>query len=120
MNPLQQKLNQLSLTTMSQNLDQILSNAAAKNLSLAAALESLADRELEARNGRSIERRFRFSRLAARCSIDSFQFNYHKSRTQLKNRILHLLDLEFLQKGTNIVIIGNPGVGKTFLAKILG
>ena len=66
MNPLQQKLNQLSLTTMSQNLDQILSNAAAKNLSLAAALESLADRELEARNGRSIERRFRFSRLALR------------------------------------------------------
>src|SRR5207247_3916587 len=31
-----------------------------------------------------------------------------------------LMDLEFLQKGTNIVIIGNPGVGKTFLAKILG
>lgn len=50
---------------MSQNLDQILSEAATKNLSLAAALESLTDRELEARNGRSIERRFRFSRPAA-------------------------------------------------------
>jgi DNA replication protein DnaC len=105
---------------MSQNLDQILSEAATKNLSLTAALESLADRELEARNGRSIERRFRFSRLGTRSSIDSFQFNYHKSRTQMKNRILRLMDLEFLQKGTNIVIIGNPGVGKTFLAKILG
>src|ERR1051326_2003710 len=119
-NPLQQKLNQLSLTTMSQNLDQILSEAATKNLSLAAALESLADRELESRNGRSIERRFRFFRLGERCSVDSFQFNYHKSRSQMKNRILRLMDLEFLQKGTNIVIIGNPGVGKTFLAKILG
>jgi DNA replication protein DnaC len=118
--PLEQKLNQLNLTTISQNLNQILNDAAAQNLSLAAALESLADRELEARNGRSIERRFRSSRLGARCSIDSFQFNYHKSRTQMKNRILRLLDLEFLQKGTNIVIIGNPGVGKTFLAKILG
>jgi DNA replication protein DnaC len=105
---------------MSQNLEQILSEAATKNLSLTAALESLADRELEARNGRSIERRFRFSRLGMRSSIDSFQFNYHKSRTQMKNRILRLMDLEFLQKGTNIVIIGNPGVGKTFLAKILG
>jgi DNA replication protein DnaC len=119
-NPLQQKLNQLTLTTMSQNLDQILSEAATKNLSLAAALESLADRELEARNGRSVERRFRFSRLATRCSIDGFQFNYHKSRSQMKTRILRLMDLEFLEKGTNIVIIGNPGVGKTFLAKILG
>jgi len=97
---------------MSQSLDQILSEAATKNLSLAAALES--------RNGRSIERRFRFSRLGERCSVDSFQFNYHKSRSQMKNRILRLMDLEFLQKGTNIVIIGNPGVGKSFLAKILG
>ena len=105
---------------MSQNLDQILSDAASRNLSLTDALESLADRELEARNGRSIERRFRFSRLGGRSSIDSFQFNYHKSRSQMKNRILRLMDLEFLQKGTNIVIIGNPGVGKTFLAKILG
>jgi len=82
-------------------------------------LESLADRELDARNGRSIERRFRFSRLGGQCSIDSFQFNDHKSRSQMKNRILRLMDLEFLQKGTNIVIIGNPGVGKTFLAQQL-
>ena len=105
---------------MSQNLDQILTDAAAKNLSLSAALEALADRELEVRNSRAIERRLRFSRLGAGHSIDSFQFNHHKSRTQMKNRVLRLMDLEFLQKGANIVIIGNPGVGKTFLAKIIG
>ena len=109
MSPLHQKLNQLSLTTMSQKLDQILTDAAAKNLSLAAALEALTDRELEARNGRAVERRFRFSRLGSRSSIDSFQFSHHKSRTQLKSRILRLMDLEFLQQGTNIVIIGNTG-----------
>ena len=105
---------------MSQNLDQILTDAAAKNLSLSAALEALADRELEVRNSRAIERRLRFSRLGAGHSIDSFQFNHHKSRTQMKSRVLRLMDLEFLQKGANIVIIGNPGVGKTFLAKIIG
>jgi DNA replication protein DnaC len=105
---------------MSQNLDQILADAAAHNLSLAASLESLADRELEVRNSRAIERRLRFSRLGGRYSIDGFQFNHHKSRLQLKNRILHLMDLEFLRKGTSIVIIGNPGVGKTFLAKVIG
>ena len=37
-----------------------------------------------------------------------------------KNRILRLLDLDFLHKGTSVVLIGNPGVGKTFLAKIIG
>lgn len=39
---------------------------------------------------------------------------------QAKNRILRLLDLTFLQQGTNLVLIGNPGVGQTFLAKIFG
>src|SRR5262245_35841774 len=71
---------------MSRNLDQILSEAAAQNLSLSAALESLIDRELEARNARSIERRFRLAHLGVRYSIDSFQFNHHKSRLQMKNR----------------------------------
>ena len=76
--------------------------------------------ELEARRSRAIERRFRSARIGARCSIDGFHFNHHKSRLQIKNRILRLLDLDFLHNGTNIVIIGNPGVGKTFLAKIIG
>src|SRR6266496_2115782 len=118
-NSLQQKLNQLTLTTMSRNLDQFLNEAAAQSLSLSAALESLVDRELEARNARSIERRFRLAHLGVRYSIDNFQFNHHKSRLQMKNRILRLMDLEFVRNGTSIVIIGNPGVGKTFLAKIL-
>ena len=29
------------------------------------------------------------------------------------------MDLGFLEKGTAVVLIGNPGVGKTFLAKII-
>ena len=48
-NSLHQKLTRLALTTMSRNLDQILTEASAKNLSLAAALESLADLELDGR-----------------------------------------------------------------------
>jgi len=105
---------------MSQHLDQTLADAASKNLSAAQSLEILLDRELEARQVRSIDRRFRLSRLQAKHSIDSFHFGHHKSRQQGKSRILRLLDLGFLEKGTAVVIIGNPGVGKTFLAKIIG
>jgi DNA replication protein DnaC len=72
--------------------------------------------ELEERQRRAIERRFKCSRLQAQPSIDAFHFHHHKSRVQAKNRILRLLDLAFLRQGTNIVLIGNPGVGKTFLA----
>ena len=79
-----------------------------QNLSFAAALERLADWELEARHGHAIERRFKLSRLPAQPTLDQFQFTHHKSRQQVKNRLLHLLDLDFLQQGTNVVIIGNP------------
>lgn len=105
---------------MCRQLDQMIADAGARNLGFAQALESLADMELESRNRRSIERRFRLSRLHAQHSIDSFHFKHHKSRMELKNRILRLLDLEFVHKGTSAIFIGNPGVGKTFLAKIIG
>src|SRR6516225_3696678 len=120
MTTLHVKLNQLSLTTMSKQLDQMIADAATKNLGFAQALETLADLELDSRNGRAIERRFRMSRLHAQHSIDSFHFKHHKSRMESKNRIVRLLDLEFLHKGTSVVLIGNPGVGKTFLAKVIG
>ncbi|HUJ93597.1 MAG TPA: IS21-like element helper ATPase IstB [Candidatus Bathyarchaeia archaeon] len=119
MTPLQQKLNLLNLSTMSRQLETTLTEAAAKNLSAAATLEWLTDMEIEARSQRAIERRFRCSRLQAQPSIDAFHFQHHKSRMQAKPRVLRLLDLSFLTKGTNIVLIGNPGVGKTFLAKVI-
>jgi DNA replication protein DnaC len=104
---------------MSRQLETTLNEAAAKNLSAAATLEWLADLELEGRKQRAIDRRFKCSRLQAQPSIDAFHFVHHKSRQQAKPRILRLLDLSFLDKGTNLVLIGNPGVGKTFLAKLI-
>jgi DNA replication protein DnaC len=104
---------------MSHQIETTIAESAARNLSVPATIELLADMELEARRGRAIERRFKCSRLLAQPSIDAFHFHHHKSRVQAKNRILRLLDLTFLPLGTNVVLIGNPGVGKTFLARVL-
>jgi DNA replication protein DnaC len=65
-------------------------------------------RPLEARHGRAIARRLKSSRLQSQATIDGFHFHHHKSRMQAKNRILRLLDLTFLQQGTNLALIGNP------------
>ena len=119
MTPLEQKLQQLNLKAMSRQIETTIAEAAAHNLSISATVERLADMELEARRGRAIERRFKCSRLQSQPGIDAFHFHHHKSRVQAKNRILRLLDLTFLPLGTNVVLIGNPGVGKTFLARIL-
>src|ERR1700691_2670362 len=120
MTPLEQKLQQLNLKAMSRQIEATIADAAARNLSVVATIELLADMELESRNGRAIARRFKYSRLQSQASIDAFHFHHHKSRVQAKNRILRLLDLAFLRQGTNLVLIGNPGVGKTFLARVVG
>src|SRR5512144_186455 len=98
MTKLVDKLDQLQLTTICQELDRVLTDAASRNLSHTETIEWLADIELEGRKKRSIERRFRLSKLQAKVGIESFDFNHHKSRTQIKNRILHLLDLDFLKQ----------------------
>jgi DNA replication protein DnaC len=115
-----EKLDQLKLTTMSQQLETVIQEAEKRSLSLSETLLRLAEMELEARQIRSVERRFRQSRLQDRFSLDAFDFNHHTSRKKIRSRLLRLLDLDFIEEGTNLVIIGNPGVGKTFLAKIIG
>ena len=92
---------------MSRQIETTIADAAARNLSVSATIELLADVELESRNGHAIERRFKLSRLQTQASIDAFHFHHHKSRVQAKNRILRLLDLAFLKQGTNLVLIGN-------------
>ena len=120
MSDLASKLVQLKLSLMSRQLETVLADAAAKNLSVAATLEWLADLELEGRHQHAIQRRFRLSRLQSQHTIEEFHFQHHKSRLQIKSKVLRLLDLGFITQGTNVILIGNPGTGKTFLAKILG
>jgi len=119
MTDLSDKLTALNLDFMAKELEPVISDAASKNLSHSDMLERLADLEIDGRQERSIARRFRLSKLRCQYDIADFDFEHDKSRRQLKAKILRLLDLDFIRQGTNLVIIGNPGVGKTYLAQTI-
>jgi len=51
--------------------------------------------------------------------MDQFDFHFHISRQKQKTRILNLMDLSFVNQKKDIIIIGNPAWGKSFLAKCI-
>jgi DNA replication protein DnaC len=116
---LREKLARLQLRAMMQNLELVVREAGEKNLGLLASLNRLADLELERRWQNAIKLRWEQAKLHDRCTIDQFDFNHHNSRKEQKVRILNLMSLEFIREHMDVILIGNPGTGKTFLAKCI-
>ena len=116
---LKDKLTDLRLKGMLQHLDTTLEPATQKNLNVVATLNLLADLELEQRWHNAIHLRWRQSALTEKLTIDQFDFDHHKARKEQKTRILTLCNLDFVSAHGDVILIGNPGTGKTFLAKCL-
>ncbi len=96
-----------------------ISSARQHNWSILQAFEHILNAELDARKQSRSERRFKASKLGQRTTIDGFDFHFHKSRKDQKALILSLMDLDFISQRSDIIIIGNSGVGKTHLARII-
>jgi len=114
------KLQWLRLNKISIELEHVLKETTQKNVSSLAFLEKLLNLEMEHRRDRSIANRIRQAKLPHLVTIDQFDFNHHNTRSQNKQLILKFLDLAFLENKTDIVFMGNPGVGKSFLAECIG
>ena len=114
-----EKFKLLRLKNCAQNMSQIIELGTDQNLSALVILDRLLDLELESRERNRVALRFKQSKLLEKPTIDQFDFNFHGSRKKQKSRILNLLSLEFVKQKKDVILIGNPGVGKSFLAKCI-
>lgn len=114
-----EKFRDLRLKHCAENITEIIRQAEKNNLSCLQAIDRLLDIELEARTAARIILRYKQSKLTEKPTIDQFDFNHHNSRQKQKNLILSLMDLDFVKQKKDVILIGNPGVGKSFIAKCL-
>lgn len=113
------KFKDLRLKNCALNLPEIIKDGEMHNHSALQTISRLLDIEINCREKARIALRFKQSRLGETTTIDQFDFTHHESRAKDKSRILSLIDLKFIEDKKDIILIGNPGTGKTFLSKCI-
>jgi len=114
-----EKCKALKLKAIAEHLEQTTVLAEHRNWTPLQMIDHLFELELQLRQKNRIERCFKQSKLYEKTTIDQFDFTFHGSRKNQKSRIVNLIDLEFIRHRKDIILIGNPGVGKSFLAKCM-
>ena len=92
--------------------------ARAKDYSYEQFLEQLLQGETDQRRNNSLYKRIRKARFPYQMELGDFKTE-HLS-TELKRKIKQLEDLEFIRNRENIILVGNPGTGKTAFSIALG
>jgi DNA replication protein DnaC len=114
-----EKCKALKLKAIAEHLEQTTVLAEHRNWTPLQMIDHLFELELKLRQKNRIERCFKQSKLYEKTTIDQFDFTFHGSRKNQKSRIVNLMDLEFIKHRKDIILIGNPGVGKSYLAKCM-
>lgn len=111
-------LAQLKLNNFSENYQNYSMEVDQQRLGFGEALLKLTESELQYRRDQEIKNRIQQAKFPIVKRIDEFDFNFQPSIN--KQEILGLKSLGFLNNHQNILLVGSPGVGKTYLAIGLG
>lgn len=114
---LQHHLKALRLPTVAAECEKVASRAAADNVDHLTYLLQLAELELLEREKRAADRRLKAARFPTLKSLDNFDFSARPSVSKVL--IAELARCEWIDKRENVILIGNPGTGKSHLATAL-
>lgn len=115
---LQNHFRQLRLSETSEELPQLLREAEKKSWTYLEFLEAITSFELGKREAKSIERRIKWARFPYIKTLGEFEVDEQKALTL--RQLTQLQELNWLEQQYNLILLGPPGVGKTFLAIGLG
>jgi len=111
---LESYLHQLRLPSFARNYQTFATDAARSNLDYTRYLLALAEQEVNKREQNRIQKRVKLARFPVLKELADFDFS--ALPTLNKAQVLDLSRGEYIHKREPIVLIGNPGLGKTHLA----
>jgi DNA replication protein DnaC len=122
MNPMNDRLlstlRQLRLSGLAQTLDVRLQEAAGHQLSHAEFLELILQDELLVRQERQIARRTSAALFREVKPLDQFNWSFNPSIQ--KKQVFDLATCRFIREARDVLFLGPPGVGKSFLVQAIG
>jgi DNA replication protein DnaC len=111
-------LRKLRLSGLALSLDGRLEEAAKNQLTHVEFLELILQDELAVRGERLIARRTKAAAFRDLKTLDQFDFSFNPSIN--KRQIYELATCRFVRQATDVLWLGPPGVGKSFLVQALG
>ena len=115
---LKHHLKALKLPTMLSECEKIAARCAKENVDHLGFLLQLCEQELLDRERRAADRRLKAAKFPNHKTLESFDF--HAQPSVNKPMITELLRCAYVDKRENVLLVGNPGTGKTHLATALG
>lgn len=111
-------LKELKLNQISINLDEYIDKVNEGKISIVDALYELTSKEIEAKNFNAMNAMVKVAGFPHHKELKDFDFDFQPKIN--KQQFLDFESLRFLENNTNIILIGNSGVGKTHLATSIG